>query len=59
MAKPNVGPPLEDIEVRSMAVSSTISERLFEGDLPEEKCPESCILVVGTELVDVQSLVSL
>ncbi|KAG5627548.1 hypothetical protein H5410_012766 [Solanum commersonii] len=58
VAKPNVVPPLEDIEVGSMAVSSTISERLFEGDLPEEKCSESCILAAA-ELVDVQSLVSL
>ncbi|KAH0729399.1 hypothetical protein KY289_000587 [Solanum tuberosum] len=47
------------MEVGSMAISSTMSERLFEGDLPEGKGPKSCILVVGAELVAVQSLASL
>ncbi|KAG5579768.1 hypothetical protein H5410_050395 [Solanum commersonii] len=42
-----------------MAVLSTISERLFEGDLPEGRGPESCILAAGAELVAVQSLASL
>ncbi|KAG5605910.1 hypothetical protein H5410_027402 [Solanum commersonii] len=59
MVKPNVGLPMEEIDVGSMAVSSTISERLFEGDLPEGKGPESCILTGEAELVAVQSLASL
>ncbi|KAH0669627.1 hypothetical protein KY285_023794 [Solanum tuberosum] len=59
MAKPNVGLPMEEIDVGSMAVSSTISERLFEGDLPEGKGPESYILTTGAELVAFQSLASL
>ncbi|KAG5577912.1 hypothetical protein H5410_058046 [Solanum commersonii] len=50
-------------EGQSMAkpneVSSTISERVFEGGLPEGKCPESCILTAGAELMDAQSLASL
>jgi len=57
--KPSVKPLFEEIEVSSMDVSSTMSERLFEGDLPEGKGPKSCILVVGAELVVVQSLASL
>ncbi|KAG5582200.1 hypothetical protein H5410_052827 [Solanum commersonii] len=52
-------PPSEEVLVGSMVVSSTISERLFDGDLPEEKGPDSCILTAGAELVIVQSLASL
>ncbi|KAG5593607.1 hypothetical protein H5410_034839 [Solanum commersonii] len=59
VVKPNVGPSSEEIDVGSMGLSSTISERLFEGDLPEGKCHESCILTAGAELVAVQSLDSL
>ncbi|KAG5616686.1 hypothetical protein H5410_016510 [Solanum commersonii] len=57
--KHNVGLPSEEIDVGSMAVSSAMFERLFEGDLPEGKGPESCILTAGMELVAVQSLASL
>ncbi|KAG5629860.1 hypothetical protein H5410_001577 [Solanum commersonii] len=42
-----------------MTMASTISEKLFEGDLPEGKGPDSCILTAGAELVVVQSLASL
>ncbi|KAG5581448.1 hypothetical protein H5410_052075 [Solanum commersonii] len=49
----------QEIEVGSMALSSTISEKLFEGDLLEGKGLDSCILTAGAELVDVQSLASL
>uniref|UniRef100_M1DBX0 Uncharacterized protein n=1 Tax=Solanum tuberosum TaxID=4113 RepID=M1DBX0_SOLTU len=56
VAKPNVGLHSEEIDVGSMAVSSTISERMFEGDLSEGKGHESCILIAGVELVAVQSL---
>ncbi|KAG5621717.1 hypothetical protein H5410_006935 [Solanum commersonii] len=49
----------EEIEVGLMAVSSTMSERLFEGDLPKGRGPDSCILTAGAELVVVQSLASL
>lgn len=31
-------------DVGSMVVSSTISERSFEGDMPGDKGPDSCIL---------------
>ncbi|KAH0743137.1 hypothetical protein KY290_031130 [Solanum tuberosum] len=59
MTKPGAEFFSEEIEVGSMDVSSTISEKLFEGDLPEGKGPDSCILTAGAELVVVQSLVSL
>ncbi|KAH0665680.1 hypothetical protein KY285_026886 [Solanum tuberosum] len=59
VAKPDVELIFEETEVGSLAVSSTMSERLFEGDLPEGKGPESCILAVGAELMAVQSLASL
>ncbi|KAG5604726.1 hypothetical protein H5410_026218 [Solanum commersonii] len=59
MAKPNIGLFSEEIDAGSMRVSSVMSERLFEGDLPKGKGPESCILTAGVELVAVQILVSL
>ncbi|KAG5572141.1 hypothetical protein H5410_061907 [Solanum commersonii] len=46
----------EEVEVASRGVSSTMSERFFEGDLPEGRGPESNILAVGAELVATQSL---
>ncbi|KAH0745929.1 hypothetical protein KY285_007586 [Solanum tuberosum] len=57
--KPKVDHPTEEVEVLSKRVSSTMSERLFDGDLPEGKGPESNILAAGAELVTVQSLASL
>ncbi|KAH0644958.1 hypothetical protein KY284_032842 [Solanum tuberosum] len=59
VVKPSVEPLSKEMQVDSMVVSSTMSERLFEGDLPEGKGLESCILVAGDELVAVQSLASL
>ncbi|KAH0650083.1 hypothetical protein KY284_029995 [Solanum tuberosum] len=59
VAKLNVGLPSEEIDIGYMAVSSTISERLFERDLLEGKGLELCILISGAELVAVQSLASL
>ncbi|KAH0686205.1 hypothetical protein KY289_016970 [Solanum tuberosum] len=59
VAKPSAELLYEEIEVGSLAVSSTIFERLFEGDLPEGKGPDSCILTAGAKLVFVQSLASL
>ncbi|KAG5572405.1 hypothetical protein H5410_062171 [Solanum commersonii] len=59
VSKPNEGLPKEEIDIGSMVVSSTISERLFEGDLPKGKGPKSCILTAGAKLVAVQSLASL
>ncbi|KAG5631154.1 hypothetical protein H5410_002871 [Solanum commersonii] len=59
VAKPDAELIFEETEVGSLAVSSTISEKLFEGDLFEGKGPESCILSAGAELVAVQSLASL
>ncbi|KAH0670592.1 hypothetical protein KY285_024855 [Solanum tuberosum] len=59
MTKPGAELFSEEIEVGSMAVSSTISEKLFEGDLLEGKGPDSCILTARAELVVVQSLASL
>ncbi|KAH0633618.1 hypothetical protein KY284_036404 [Solanum tuberosum] len=47
------------MEVVSRAVSSIMSERLFEGDFPEGRGPESSILAAGAELVAIQSLASL
>ncbi|KAG5592065.1 hypothetical protein H5410_042579 [Solanum commersonii] len=52
MAKPSAKLLYEETEVGSMVVSSTITERLFERDLPERKGPDSCILTAGAELVD-------
>uniref|UniRef100_M1CET3 Uncharacterized protein n=1 Tax=Solanum tuberosum TaxID=4113 RepID=M1CET3_SOLTU len=59
VVKPNEGPFTEETNIGSMGVSSTISERAFEGDLPEGKSPESCTPTAGAELVAVQSLASL
>ncbi|KAH0644973.1 hypothetical protein KY284_032857 [Solanum tuberosum] len=59
VAKPNEGLFTEETNIGSLEVSSTIFERVFEGDLPEEKGPESCILTAGVELVVVQSSASL
>ncbi|KAH0635784.1 hypothetical protein KY289_035699 [Solanum tuberosum] len=59
VAKPNEGLFAEETNIGSLEVSSTISERVFEEDLPEGKGPESCILTAGAELVAVQSLASL
>ncbi|KAH0766011.1 hypothetical protein KY285_001882 [Solanum tuberosum] len=59
VAKPSTEPFSEETKVASMVVSSTISERLFEGDLPEGRGPDSCLLTTGAELVVVQSLASL
>ncbi|KAH0679519.1 hypothetical protein KY284_020604 [Solanum tuberosum] len=49
----------EEVVVVSKVVSSTMSKRLFDGDLPERKGPKSNILAVAAELVVVQSLASL
>lgn len=51
MEKPCSNQGFEDIEGASMVVSSSMSERLFEGDLHEGKGTESCILTVGAKLV--------
>ncbi|KAH0761721.1 hypothetical protein KY290_017794 [Solanum tuberosum] len=59
VAKPSAELLSEETEVESLAVSSTISERLFEGGLPAKKGLNSCILTAGAELVYVQSLASL
>ncbi|KAG5609442.1 hypothetical protein H5410_020723 [Solanum commersonii] len=59
VSKPNKGLSTKEINIGSMAVSSTISERLFKWDLLEGKSPESCILTANAELVAVQSLASL
>uniref|UniRef100_M1E1B6 Uncharacterized protein n=1 Tax=Solanum tuberosum TaxID=4113 RepID=M1E1B6_SOLTU len=59
VVKLSVDPPTEEVEVDSRVVSSTMSERLFEGDFPEGRGPESYILAAGAELVVVQSLASL
>ncbi|KAG5575633.1 hypothetical protein H5410_055767 [Solanum commersonii] len=59
LAKPGAELISEETEVGPMDVSPTIFERLFEGDLPERKGPESCILTAGAKLVVVQSLASL
>ncbi|KAH0669648.1 hypothetical protein KY285_025488 [Solanum tuberosum] len=57
--KQGVDPPTKKVEVLSREVFSTMSGRLFDGDLPEGKGPESNILAAGAELVAVQSLASL
>ncbi|KAH0713343.1 hypothetical protein KY290_008900 [Solanum tuberosum] len=59
IVKTTLQKPFEDLEVVSKAVPSTMSERLFEGDLPEGKGTESIILAAAEELVAVQSLASL
>ncbi|KAH0667681.1 hypothetical protein KY285_028887 [Solanum tuberosum] len=59
VVKPSVEPTTEEVEVASRAVSSIMSERLFEGDLAEGRGPESNILATGAELVAIQSLASL
>ncbi|KAG5600439.1 hypothetical protein H5410_031809 [Solanum commersonii] len=59
MEKPDAELISEETEVGFLAVSSTMSERLFEGDLPEGKGSKSCILAAEAELVAVQSLASL
>ncbi|KAG5596352.1 hypothetical protein H5410_037584 [Solanum commersonii] len=59
MAKPNEGLFTKETNSDSLEVSSTISERVFERDLPEGKGPESYILTAGAELMVVQSLASL
>ncbi|KAG5620802.1 hypothetical protein H5410_006020 [Solanum commersonii] len=46
-------------EVAFRAVSSIMSERFFEGDLPEGRGPESNILAAGAEMVAAQSLASI
>ncbi|KAH0665068.1 hypothetical protein KY285_026274 [Solanum tuberosum] len=60
MVKPASGVPTEELEVISLPgpVSSIMSERLFYGDLLEEKGTKSNILAAAEELV-VQSLTSL
>ncbi|KAH0732764.1 hypothetical protein KY285_003610 [Solanum tuberosum] len=57
--KLSADPPTEELEVLSRGLSSTMSERLFNGDLPQGKGPESNILTAGEELVDLKSLASL
>ncbi|KAG5630561.1 hypothetical protein H5410_002278 [Solanum commersonii] len=61
VVKPTPETPTEDIEFVSQRgpVSSTMSERLFEGDLPKGKGMESNLLASAEELVVVQSLASL
>ena len=56
MEKPSFESVSEDIAGTSMGVASTMSGRLFEGDLPEGRDPKSCILIAGVELVAIQSL---
>ncbi|KAG5579663.1 hypothetical protein H5410_050290 [Solanum commersonii] len=61
VVKPVIKTPTEDLEVGSQPgpVSSTMSERLFEGDLPEGKGINSNILADVEELVVAHSLASL
>ncbi|KAH0650489.1 hypothetical protein KY284_030401 [Solanum tuberosum] len=59
VVKPSDDLPTEEVGVDSTAVSSTMSELLFDGDLPEGRGPESNILAAVVELVAVQSLASL
>lgn len=56
MEKLRSEPFLEELNCASMAISATISEKHFEGDLPEGKGLESYILTAGEELVAIQSL---
>ncbi|KAH0725065.1 hypothetical protein KY284_000930 [Solanum tuberosum] len=60
VVKPTPETPTEDLEFVSQPghVSSTMSERLFEGDLPKGKGMESNLLAAAEELVVVQSLAS-
>ncbi|KAG5628248.1 hypothetical protein H5410_013466 [Solanum commersonii] len=53
------GPSTKEVDVASRGVSSAMSERFFEGDLPKGRGPESSILAAGDELVAAQSLTSL
>ncbi|KAH0639108.1 hypothetical protein KY290_036402 [Solanum tuberosum] len=59
VVKPSLETTTEDLKVVSRAVSSTMSEQLFEGDLPEGKGTKSNILTTAEELVVVQILASL
>uniref|UniRef100_M1DF66 Uncharacterized protein n=1 Tax=Solanum tuberosum TaxID=4113 RepID=M1DF66_SOLTU len=59
IAKPIDEPSAEEVEVASRGVSSTMSERFFEGDFPEGRGPESNILAIRAKLVATQSLTSL
>ncbi|KAH0743351.1 hypothetical protein KY290_031344 [Solanum tuberosum] len=59
VVKPSGDVPTKEEEVDSTTVSSMMSERLFDGDLPEGRGPESNILAATAELVVVQSLASL
>ncbi|KAH0636587.1 hypothetical protein KY290_037012 [Solanum tuberosum] len=61
VVKPTLEIPTKDLEVVSQPghVSSTMSERLFEGDFPEGKGMESNRLAATEELLVVQSLASL
>ncbi|KAH0699026.1 hypothetical protein KY284_013241 [Solanum tuberosum] len=47
VVKPNVEPSTEEVKAASRAMSSAMSEQLFEGDLPEGKGPESNISLRG------------
>uniref|UniRef100_M1DDJ8 Uncharacterized protein n=1 Tax=Solanum tuberosum TaxID=4113 RepID=M1DDJ8_SOLTU len=53
VVKPASGVPTEELDVTSQLgpMSSMMSERLFDGDLPKEKGTESNILDVAEELV--------
>ncbi|KAG5599827.1 hypothetical protein H5410_031197 [Solanum commersonii] len=61
VVKPTLETQIKDLEVVSQPgdMSSTMSERLFERDLPEGKGMESNILAAAEEFVVVQSLASL
>ncbi|KAG5579823.1 hypothetical protein H5410_050450 [Solanum commersonii] len=50
VVKPSLGTPSKELEVMSRVVSSTMSERLFERDLPKGKGPESNILAAVEKL---------
>lgn len=58
VVKPSGDLSAKEVEVASRVVSSTMSKRLFDEDLPG-KGPESNILAAAAELVAVQSLASL
>ncbi|KAG5585395.1 hypothetical protein H5410_045829 [Solanum commersonii] len=51
VVKPSLETTIEDLEVVFRVVSSTMSKRLFEGDLPEGKGTKSNILTTAEELV--------
>ncbi|KAH0764838.1 hypothetical protein KY285_000709 [Solanum tuberosum] len=59
VVNPSIELSTEEVEVASRAMSSAMSGRLFEGDLPEGKGPKSNILAAVEELVVVQNLASL